>query len=146
MYRGSASGKPGDGKVWSTPEEVHGAALADEAGAKLLEDPVSLNQDLPEPDGVLLIVGTVRFVQIERQGIGDFAGRYAQLDVKLESVHFLRQLRIERCHRLRPERETAGAAVAGLYRQLMGDEVEIDLEGPRAIRNRRCGEASGCDI
>src|SRR5665647_308121 len=70
MYWGFAAGKPGDGKVRSTPEEVHGAALASEAGTKLFKDAVGLHQDAPEPAGILSIVCPVSFVLVETYRIG----------------------------------------------------------------------------
>ena len=58
-------------QIERAPEEVDRAALADEARAKLLEDPIGLHEDAPEAVGVLRIVGAVRFVPIEADRIGD---------------------------------------------------------------------------
>src|SRR5207249_4028484 len=47
------------------------------------------------------------------------------------------------CHRLRLEQNTAGEAIARQDRELMADEVEIDLERAASVRNGRRGQASG---
>src|SRR5215813_805901 len=57
--------------------------------------------------------------------------RYVQVELR-ELVH---QLRVERGHRLRSEREAATAAIARLDHQSMSHEIEVDLEAALAVRN-----------
>ena len=52
MLRGPSPREAGHRQVEATPEEVHRAALADEAGAEGREDPVRLHQHTPEAIGV----------------------------------------------------------------------------------------------
>jgi hypothetical protein len=145
--RGSrAAGEPGDREVGGAPEQMHRAALTDEAGAELLEHPVGLDEDLPEPVGVLAVVGPVRFVLLEGDGILDLVGLRVDLDRQAERRELRHQPAVERRHRLRLERERRGAAAARLHHQAVVDEVEIDLKALGAVRDRRGGQPAGGDV
>src|SRR4030095_8238798 len=48
MLRRRRSRKARDRQIEGAPEEMHGAALADEAGAELFEPSIRLNQGTPE--------------------------------------------------------------------------------------------------
>ncbi len=61
-------------RVGGAPEKMHRAAFADEAGTKRVENPVSLHQHPPKPIGIFEIIGAVRFVLVETDGVGDFVG------------------------------------------------------------------------
>ena len=69
MGRGS-SRKARHGEIEAAPEEVDGADFAEEAGAKLGEDTLGLDQDAPETPGVLWVVGVVLLVLSEGNGVG----------------------------------------------------------------------------
>jgi hypothetical protein len=53
---------------------VHRAALAAEARAKFLKNPISLNEHAPEPICVLVIIGAMLFVAIKRDWILNLVG------------------------------------------------------------------------
>ena len=125
---------------------MHRTALAEEAAAKFLHDPIGLNQDSPKPVCVVAIVCFMRLVLIEPDRIGHFIWLFADIDVQTETVQLLHQAPIERHNRLRFQRKAARAAVAFANHQLMMNEIEVDLKGTKAVRNRRGGETGGGSI
>ena len=72
MLRSPPPRKPRDRQIQGAPEYVHGTDLTDEPGAELLEHPVGLHEDSPEPMGVLPIVCPVGFVLVEVDRLGNF--------------------------------------------------------------------------
>jgi hypothetical protein len=90
MGRRLGPGKARRGQVEAAPEEVHGAGLADESRAELLEHPVRLHEYAPEAVGVDGVVGGVLHVLVEgdrhRQLVGPLVDpdRHAQLVEPLE--------------------------------------------------------------
>ena len=135
MFRRSSPRKTRDGKVGGAPEKVHRAAFADEASAKLFENPVSLYKNPPEPIGILAIIRAVSFVLVEADSVSNFVGFRVNLYVQFELRHFLHQARVESRHRLCFERKTTGTAVARVDRKPMLHEVKIDLEYSIATRD-----------
>jgi hypothetical protein len=111
------------------------AALADEAAAELLEDPVRLHEDLPEPVRVVGIVRTVNLVLVETDRFGNFVRFSMDSHMQAQLVHFIHEPAVERGCRLRFERQSGNAAVADLQDQLVIDKVEVDLERPAAVRD-----------
>ena len=65
---------------------------------------------------------------------------------QIEFRHLLRQAPIKRRHRLRLQGKSSGMPVAGLDKQLMIEEIELDLERPGEIRNGGSREPSGTHI
>ena len=63
MLRRGAAGKAGDREIHGPPEQVHGAALADEAAAEDLEHAVGLRERPPEAVDRVRIVRAVRLVR-----------------------------------------------------------------------------------
>jgi hypothetical protein len=114
--------------------------------AELLEDPVGLHQDAPEPVGVFAVIRSVCLVLVEADGIGHFVGFRVDVDRQAELVQLLHEARVERRHRLRLQCDRSDAAVARLYGHLVTHEVEVDLERSVAMRNRRRRESSGGDV
>src|SRR5581483_10522182 len=82
-------------------------------------------------------------VQIEADRLRNFVRFFVNCDVKVEASHLAHQTPVERSYRLRLESEAGHAAVARVDRQLMPDEIEIDLECSKAVWNWRGGEACG---
>src|SRR6185436_12047515 len=61
-------------EIKAAPKEMHRAAFSDEAGAKLLQHAVHLQQHAPEAVGVVRIVGGMLVIPVEWNGPGNFAG------------------------------------------------------------------------
>ena len=57
MQRSATAGKTGDGEIEAAPKEMHGARLADKAGAEEFEDAIGADERPPEVMGRLRIVG-----------------------------------------------------------------------------------------
>src|SRR5215470_5773766 len=98
MLGSSPPGETSDGQIGGTPEKMHRAALADEARPKLFEDSVCLDQDSPEPVCVVRIVRRVRFVSVERYGIGNLVGFRVDLHVQPKSLQLSLQMFVKHRH------------------------------------------------
>ena len=115
---------------------MHRAALADEAAAEFLEDPVGLHQDSPEPVDVVRIVGAVDLVLVETDRVGNFVRLVMDLHVQAQLAHLIHEPGVERSRRLRLQCHAGSAAVASLHDQFMVHEIEVDLERRAAVGNR----------
>ena len=71
MRRRLPSRKTRYGQIETAPEKMHRAAFAAEARTKFFKNAIGLDQNAPETVGIFGIVGTMRFVLIEWNRIGD---------------------------------------------------------------------------
>src|SRR5450631_1521372 len=71
-------------EIETSPEEVHRTDFAKKSGAEFLEYLIDPNQDAPEFIYRLRIVGGMNLVPLERNGIGNLAGRRPDLHVHAE--------------------------------------------------------------
>jgi hypothetical protein len=111
--------------------------LAYESGTKLLEHAVGLHERAPESIGVHSVIGAIQFVAIEADRILDFVRN------RMNGSAGPRAFRAPSSAAYRTVATDIGsmckspvAVVAGLNRQPMIDEVEIDLQRPRADGDR----------
>ena len=146
MRRRAAAGKARHCQVEAAPEEMHRAHLADKAGAECSENPVGLHQDPPEAVDVFGVIGAVLPILLERYGIGDLDRRRPNPDVEPERLQPLHDLAVEIGNGAGTQRETFGRPVIGRNRQAVTDEIEIDLEGPSAVGDRRGGQPAARHI
>ena len=121
---------------------MHRACLADEAGAKRVHHAGSLHHRAMKACDILPIVLRVRTVLLERRRIFNLARHGPDLHVDAKSAQPPHEFSVEIGHRHRTERENLHAAVAGRNAKLMGEEIEIDVEGAARIRIRRRNEAA----
>ena len=145
-FGGAAAGEARDAEVEASPEEMDWTALADEAGAKLLEDIFTEDQDAPEAVGEFGIVGGVQGIFFERDGGWDLARRSPDFDFDAERVQGGHEFGIEVRDRLRLEGESLGGTPTGLNGQLVIDEVELDFENAIAVGDGGSGEAARVDV
>src|SRR5713226_10699428 len=75
-----------------------------------------------------------------------FVGRLVDSDVNAEVRKVSRDSGVEARYRLSDQCQLPPYAVAGGGPQDMIDEVEIDLEGPRPIGDRRGGQSARGDV
>ena len=136
-FRRAASGEAGNGEIETAPEKMHRAALPDEPRSELLEHSVRLNQDSPESVGVLGVVRLVLRVFSKRNRVGNLVRLGVDFDFDPERSQHCHKLGIELGNRARRKNKRPDTAFAGPDDQRVVDEVEVDLEGPIAIRNRR---------
>lgn len=141
MRRRGSAGETGDGKIQRAKEQMYRAALADEPPAKLFEHSIGLDEDPPEALGMIAIVRPVRFVQIEADRVRNFIRFLVNRDLEIEASHLAHQAAVKRRYRLRLEREAGRASIARADRELVPDEIEIDLKCSKAVGNWRSGEA-----
>src|SRR4030095_12425202 len=116
--------KTRDGEVEPSPEKMHGAALADEAGAKLLQHPVSLSKHVKEPAPRLGRIRSVRGVLLEWDRFDHFAGSRADCYAEAELCQTREQLFVELGDRAGAKRHCARHATAGLDQEAVIDEIE----------------------
>src|SRR5271154_3030533 len=92
---------------------MRGAALANEARAKLPEDGADADKNLPEAVSVLAVVGIVTLVQSEANGARDFDGHGPDFHVDAERMEGGHKFRVEFGDGARHEKERADFAAAG---------------------------------
>ena len=80
MRRCVAPGEAGDGEVEAAPPEVDRARLADEAGAKSLEDGEHRRQRFPEARGGVPLIFSWLRVLGEGDGVGDLVGAPVEVE------------------------------------------------------------------
>src|SRR5712692_3057643 len=85
-------------------------------------------------------------VVLERDRVGDLDRRGPYPQRQPEGVEAAHHLAMEIRYRSRRQRDGFGLPIADSDAQLMVDEVEIDLEIPRAVRHRRGGKAASRQI
>src|ERR1700682_5109150 len=80
MRRSQAAGKARDRKIETSPKEMDGAPFADEAGSKLFEHAVGLNENAPEAMRIFGVVSGVRAVAAKGNRPGNLARKVGDLD------------------------------------------------------------------
>ena len=93
---------------------MHGAGLADESGTELTEDGIEIGEDAPEPVCVFGIVGRVRGVLIEADGIGNFDGHGPEFDVDAKRDEGATELAVKIGNRTRLQSDLLRAIVGGV--------------------------------
>src|SRR5271165_976622 len=125
---------------------MHRAALADEAGSKLLEDLVRTRQYPPEAVGVFRVVGSVFCIPLEGDGVGNFARHRPDLHLDPERCQTFHELPVKIGDRSRCQRHYSFPALAGLNKQLVMDEIEFNLEDLTVVWNGRSCESEGRNV
>jgi hypothetical protein len=136
MLRRRPSREARDREVGRAPEEMDRAALADEAPAEVLHDPVGLREDAPVAIDRVGRVRRVDSVLIETDRVCHLVGLPIDVHVQVQLAHFFAKAAVERRDGLWLQRKAPPAAVARLDDELVRDEVEVDLEGSDPVGNR----------
>ena len=79
-----AARKTRDREIERSPEQMHGTALADEAGAEFLEDPVALHEGAPEAVDRRRVVRAMHLVAIEGDRIDNLVRTGVDVNVHAE--------------------------------------------------------------
>src|SRR6476469_588602 len=95
MRRRSPSGKSRDREVKASPEKMHRAAFADESRAKLLEDPIGLQENAPEAVRVLGIIRGMFPIQWKRSPVFDFVRRSRDFHLQVQVTQSTYQALVE---------------------------------------------------
>src|SRR3954470_7716402 len=112
---------------------MRGAGLADEPSTENIEYAVSLHELLPERLHGGRIVVCLHAVLIERDRAFDFTRHGPDVHIDIERTQRRYHGSVERRSRYRRQRDTLLARVAGVQDELMGAEIEVDLQRAVAI-------------
>src|SRR5512140_247369 len=93
-------------------------------------------QRLPEAANRGAVILVVEVVLVEGDGIGHLDRHGPDVDVDPQRGQERHVLAVEVADRPRLERQGPGAPVADAHRELVVDEVELQLEGPAAVQGR----------
>lgn len=137
MERRAAAGEAGDGDVEAAPEQVDGAALAEEGRAEALEHAVDRQQRLMEARDRLGVIGAVAVILGEGHRVGDFVRAAVEARRAAEVGDQPAELLVELGDGHRPQREGSGATVAGGADNAVIVEVEQDLDAGTVMDHRR---------
>src|SRR6185437_3707119 len=121
-----APGEAGDRQVEAAPKEMHRANLAEKLPSESGEDPIHLDQDPPELRHVFRVVGGVRSVMLEGDGIGYLDRHGPDPGFQPKSAETAHNLRVEIRDSARAERDRLDLAFARLERQGVTNEIEVD--------------------
>src|SRR5579885_505140 len=144
--RRAASRKARHRQVKGPPEEMHRARLADKPGTKFLENAVACNQNPAESLDVFDIVRGVVVVLVERRPIVKLHGLGVDPNLDLQPTQRAPVFGVEIRHRPGKKADRSPGAGAGLYPELVVEEIDINAEASIRVRNRRSGETAGRDI
>src|SRR5579883_285796 len=133
--RRRSAGEPSDRQIEAAPEEMHRAALADEARTKILQNRAGRNENAPEAMRILGIVRFMHFVLRERNRVSDLVRAGMNLYLDTERIELSHQLAIKLGHAPRRQIHSLYGAFAGFDDQLTRDEIEPDFENPAPVGN-----------
>src|SRR5580700_6845834 len=125
---------------------MHRTILANKACPEFLENNVTQNQYPPEAVRIFAIVGGMLRILLEAHRIRHLAGHRPDFYLDSERPQCRHELSIELGHRSRLQFHCLRRAPTRLDDQLMLDEIELNLEIPVSIRNRRRRQAARVDI
>ena len=124
VRRRGAAREPGTGKVEASPPEVNGTALAEEAAPKLVQHPVSLDQQSPESLGRIGVVRSVGLVLIEADRFGLLDRPGPDMDIHSDSAHRAHDVAIKVRHGSRPQRDRGVVPLAGFHSEYVLEKIE----------------------
>ena len=130
-----AAGETRAGEIHCSPEEVNGANLAAKSCTEDGEDTRGLQENSREALRVFGIVRMVRLVFFKGDAVGNFAGDGPDVNGSLEGIEGGDDFAIKGGDGRGSERDGALGAIAGLKKQSVIDEVEVDLERANARRH-----------
>src|SRR5205814_2366397 len=120
----------------AAPEEVDWARLPDELATELRKQPLRVGQPMEERQYVVAVVRGVALVLLERDRLGDLDRVRPDPDVDVHRAKPCQQAPVERRDRHRLKIEPEGPAVTVDDGQAMPNEIQLDLEEPRALGHR----------
>ena len=115
---------------------MHRTAFAAKTRPELLEDAIALHKDAPEAIGKLTVVRTVFFIFIERDWVFDLVRHLVDGHRQTQFVEGLRHGPVKISYRARFQFNRSPRAIARVDEQLVIDEIKLDLERARTVRDR----------
>src|SRR5262245_47379486 len=125
---------------------MHRARLSEEASLEPLRHSIRLRQYLEETAGLGGVVTRMDVVFGERDRASDFDWTRPELYANAEASEHTHVFVIEVGHTLRSQRHVADRAVARPDDELMLDKIELHIERPETLRDRRGGQAPGTEV
>src|ERR1700749_5240660 len=142
VARRTASGKSRYREVEAAPEEVHRACLAEKAGAELLEYRIGVDQNMEKALHRVRIVGGVSVVLRKADRLRYFVRHPVDLDPDTEFGERGERRGEKTRDRFSGQSKLALRAVTVGNAQDMIKEVEVELERPAAVGDRRGRQAA----
>src|SRR5437762_8959186 len=146
VRRFRTSRETGHRQIKASPKEMHGTAFATKSRAELLEHAIALRQNAPESIGLFAVVRAMLFIFIERNRICYFIRQLVDRHREVELVEILHHGAIKVRNRTRLQFNRSQIAIARLNAELVFDEIKIDLERARAMRDRRSRKATRSQV
>ncbi len=113
---------------------------------KCCHHPVGLHQLAPEELRGVAVVGGVRAIALERDGVLDLRRHRPDVNVDAQRAQPPHDLGVEIGHRTRRQRKRVDSPVAGPQQQPVLEKVEVDLQEAALVRHRRRGEPGRGDV
>ena len=145
-FRRAAPAEPGEGQIEGTPEEMHRTCLPEESTFEPCQGAVGVQQHVKESLSELGIVRSVATIVQERDRRVDLNGYRPYLHGNSQGLEHAHVFSIKVRYRLRSQRDAARCAVARVHDQPMVDEIELDVEGARSVRDRRRDQSARADV
>ena len=146
MFRRATAGKARHRQIETAPEEMHGAAFADEPCAEKLQDAIRLEEHLPKTVRELTIIGAMNRIAAEGDCIRDLGGKLIDLDLDASPSELRHHDFEEAGHRPRFQGQMALPPLAGHNFQHVPIEVKHDLERPILVIDGRGRETARAHI
>ena len=124
---------------------MRGARLAEEARAKDVEHAIGLHELAPERIRGSRIVACMHAILLERDRAFDLHRHGPDTHVDIERTERAHHGRVELRGRHGAERDALLAGIAGVQDELVGAEIEIDLQRAVAIGHRAGREPARAD-
>ena len=128
--------EPRHRQIKGAPEQLNGAALAQEPGAEQAEHPVHLHQRPPIVARHAGVIDAEPLVQRKGRRLGHFVGRQVDVTGHAQGRQGLLNLGVEVGDGPGLQHDPALAPVADADDQGPGDEVELHRKPDRAVRNQ----------
>ena len=135
MYGGRPAGKASAGQIAAPPPEVHRTAFSQERATESLEHVLRLHESAPETLDRVGVVGGVRAILGERNRFHRLDRHRPHLQVDPGVAQQRAVFAVELRYRARAQGEVVLPPVARAQHQIVSEEIELDVEGPRALGN-----------
>jgi hypothetical protein len=96
--------------------------------------------------GVERVIGGVDLIDITANGVAHFAGQCVNRDLDAQDVQTVHKFPVEGGHGAGDERQHFGGSLAGANRDIVLDDVKIDVKGATVIGNSRGGQPERGDV
>src|SRR5207237_10598290 len=118
---------------------MDGAARADKGRTELLQNPIRLNENTPEPFDVVFLVRRVMLILVKGRHIVKLRWSFVDPDLEPKRSQRGHVLGIEIRHRARVQSNNVLATFACADPHSVGNKIELDLEGLALVGNRTRG-------